>query len=393
MKRENGFSLIELLVSIAILTILIGAAVAALIQAQNVTNSIAQEANTQENLRAGMHFLVRDLMQAGEGIPIQGISIPNTAAGVSAINRPGTAGVFPNNPIALSALMPGFVQGQAAKTASAQTGAILVGGNTNIINMFYADNTLTSSANGPGGTAPPALNAFPVKQLAPAIPVCAGSITASGSSVTLAPACFTLPGTPTPIVPGDLILFSNANGTALEYVTSVVPPTIFFAAAGDQAGLNGGAQPNGTVAAINAANVPTVITRIWMVTYYINSTTNPLKPQLVRQINYPGFPVAAPSYPPQQVADCIEDLNFSFDIINSIAPGGTYANGAGDASTPGGGDTSFQIRAVNALIAGRSEYPLNLGPTKTYFRNNLSTQVSVRSLAFVNQFKTSPLGP
>ena len=164
MKRENGFSLIELMVSMAILTVLVGAAVAALIQAQNVTSSIAQQANTQENLRAGMHFLVKDLMQAGEGIPIQGISIPNTAAGVSVINRPGTAGIFPNNPIALSAVMPGWLQGQAAKTANAQTGAILAGGKTDLINIFYADNGLTSSAPGPGGTAPPALDGFPVTQ-------------------------------------------------------------------------------------------------------------------------------------------------------------------------------------------------------------------------------------
>ena len=98
MKRENGFSLIELLVAMAIMTIIVGAAVSALLQAQNTTNAIAQEAGTQENLRAGMHFLVRDLMQAGEGIPAEGISIPNTAAGVSAMNRPGAAGVFPPPP-------------------------------------------------------------------------------------------------------------------------------------------------------------------------------------------------------------------------------------------------------------------------------------------------------
>ena len=54
------------------------------------------------------------------------------------------------------------------------------------------------------------------------------------------------------------------------------------------------------------------------------------------------------------------------------------------------GDTPFQIRAANVLLAGRSEYPLPSGAALQYFRNNLSTQVSVRSLAFVNQFNTSP---
>src|SRR5271170_1385928 len=126
MRREKGFSLIELLVAMVIMTIIVGAAVSALVQAQNTTNAIAQEAGTQENIRAGMHFLVRDLMQAGEGIPVSGISIPSTAAGVSAINRPGTVPpvVFPNNPTSLAVVTPGYLQGQQATTVSAQTGVV-----------------------------------------------------------------------------------------------------------------------------------------------------------------------------------------------------------------------------------------------------------------------------
>jgi prepilin-type N-terminal cleavage/methylation domain-containing protein len=394
MKREKGFSLIELLVAMVIMTIIVGAAVSALVEAQNTTNAIAQEAGTQENLRAGMHFLVRDLMQAGEGIPPQGISIPNTAAGISTVNRPGTvpAGIFPNNPTALAVLNPGYLQGQQATTVNAQTGAVSLGGNTDIVNMFYADNALASS-DGSGHL----LNSYPVTQAAPAAPVCTGAIAPSGLTVTLAPGCFTLPGTPVPIQVGDLIMFSNANGTAVEYVTAIAGNVLTFAA-GDPGGLNQTGFPNGTVAAINASAVPTVITRVYLISYYIDTVTNPSKPQLVRQINYPGFPVASPTYPPQQVADCIEYLNFTYDIINSVAPVGTYTNGAGDAPTPAGGDTSFQIRAVNALLAGRSEYPVtsavsNSGSVIQYLRNNLTTQVSVRSLAFVNQFNTSSTAP
>src|SRR5271169_454681 len=98
MKRENGFSLIELMVAMAIMVAVVAAATGAIIQAQHVSEGVALEANLQQNLRAGMHFLVRDLTQAGEGIPAAGVSIPNTAAGVSAINRPGTpaAAIFEN---------------------------------------------------------------------------------------------------------------------------------------------------------------------------------------------------------------------------------------------------------------------------------------------------------
>lgn len=392
MKRPKGFSLLELMVALTILLIIMAAAMTALTQAQHVADAAAQEANTQENLRAAMHFMVRDLMQTGEGIPPQGISIPNNA-GVSAIPTP-TGGIFPNNPVAFSPVVPGYLQGAAATTMNAQTGAVLTGGLTDTITLFYADNSLVSSAAGPGGIAAPSLNAYPVTQAAPAAPVCTGAINANGLTVTFAPTCFTLPGTPTPIQPGDLMLFSNANGTALEYVTSIAGNTLSFAA-GDPAGLNGGVKPDGTVKAINASAVPTVITRVWMVTYYI-STANPSEPQLIRQINYPGFPAAAPTYPPYQVGDDIEWLNFTYDIDASVAPVGTYPNGPGDAPQPGGVcpscDNAFQIRAVNVLLSGRSEYPVRIG-APYYYRNNLSTQVSIRNLAFVNAFNTSSTAP
>jgi prepilin-type N-terminal cleavage/methylation domain-containing protein len=387
MKRQRGFTIIELTVAMAILTIIVGAAVAALVQAQYTTNNVAQMANEQENLRAGMHFVVRDLIQAGEGIPPQGISVPNTAALTSAINRPVLGGIFPGNPTALSVVIPGWQQGPSPTTVNPQTGVVLTGGlNTDTISIVYADNTLASSDL--SGTL---LSQDPVTSLA--APVCNGLIDPTGLTVTLSAACFLMPGTPTPIRAGDLIMFSNTNGTALEYVTTVAGQVITFAAA-DPAGLNQTGLPNGTVAQINAAVVPTIITRVWMVTYYIDTVTNPAKPQLIRQVNYPGYPAAAPTYPAQQIADCIEDLSFTYDITNSNYPGlGTYPAGPGDAPTPTAPDTPFQIRAVNAMLAARSEYPMTNGATRSYFRNNLSTQVSIRSLAFVNQFNVNPLAP
>jgi len=388
MKRQRGFSILEMMVAMGILTILVGAAVDTLVQAQYTTSSIAQMANAQENLRAGMHFMVRDLMQAGQGLPAppQGISVPSTAAGTSAINRPGIGGVFPNNPTSLPVIIPGFQQGALAVTLDPLTGAVLTGGNTDTIAVLYADNTLSSSDG--SGTL---LSSVPVTSAA--APVCTGAIAVNGLTVTLSPApgCFTMPGIPTPIKAGDLIMFTNTNGTALQLVTNVAGPVITFAA-GDPAGLNQTGLPNGTVTSINASAVPTIITRVWMITYYIDTTTNAAKPQLVRQVNYPGYPAGGPNYPPQPIADCIEDLNFTYDIINSNYPGtGTYTGGPGDAQTPQAPDTAFQIRAVNAMLAARSEYTVGNGSSKSYFRNNLSTQVSIRSLAFVNQFNLNPV--
>jgi prepilin-type N-terminal cleavage/methylation domain-containing protein len=393
MKRAKGFSFIELMTSIAILSVVMGSVVGALVQAQKATNAVALMANTQENLRAGMHFMVRDLTQAGEGVPPQGVFIPLNTAGLSNLNRPGTtpATTFPTSYTVLPVITPGSAIGQDAKTLS-PSGLVLDGSlKTDIINVLYADNSLVDSS---GVANPPALNAYTVTSAA--APVCAGAIAANGSSVRMDPACFTMPGTPTPISAGNLILFTNGNGTALEYVTSVSGQTINFAA-GDPAGLNGlsaATYPNGTVQAISASTTATTVTRVWLVSYYIDSTTNPSKPQLVRQVNYPGYPAGAPANPAQPVADSIENLTFSYDVTNSTDPAGTYANGPGDAPQPVAPDTPSQIRAVNVTLAARSEYPLMAGSSAAqYAHNNLSTQVSVRSLSFLNQFNTSTTAP
>ncbi len=134
MKRQKGFSLLELLVSMAIVVTVVATAIGALMQAEHATTAVAYEANTQENLRAGMHFMVRDLTQAGEGIPQGGIELPYTVA--SAINRPGTGTIFPNTYITLPAITPGWKAGQFATSINPTTNAVLTGIQTDIIKFF-----------------------------------------------------------------------------------------------------------------------------------------------------------------------------------------------------------------------------------------------------------------
>lgn len=379
MNRQKGFSLIELLVSMAIVVGVVSTAIGALMQAEHATQLVGYEANMQEGLRAGMHFLVRDLTQAGEGIPQGGIELPYTVT--SNINRPGTGTIFSTT--YLPAITPGSQIGALATSINPTNNAVLTGIPTDIINILYADNILQDAAGN-------YLYSYPVVQAAPSAPVCAGTIDPAGASVTLAANCFTMPGVANPITTGNLIMFHNQNGTALEYVTSVAGQVINFAA-GDPAKLNQTGDPFGTVAALATTPgnfPPTSITRVWLVTYYIN-VANPQDPQLMRQVNYPGYPAAAPVNPPQTIADDIENLGFSYDITSSTDPAGTYATGPGNTPQPILPDTPDQIRAVNVFLAGRSEQIYKAENTPTFLRNNLTTQVSIRSLSFTNQFNTS----
>src|ERR1700722_9781114 len=384
MKRRNGFSLLELMVSMAVTVTVLGAATAALLQAQHATQAIAMQANTQENLRAGMHFMVRDIAQAGEGIPQGGITIPYGAT--SLVNRPGIAGTFPTTYTAIPAITPGSQLGQFATSINPNTNLPLVSGTrTDIINILYNDDTLVDAVGNH-------LYSFPVVQAAPAVPVCAGVISPTGAFVTMTPACFLMPGVGQPISAGNLIMFHNQNGTALEYVTSIAGNTINFAA-GDPAGLNQTGLPNGTVSNLAVAATPTTISRVWMVTYYLDVVTNPAKPQLIRQVNYPNYPAGAPANPPQQVGEVIENLGFSYDIVNTQDPVGTYPNGAGDAPTALAPDTPFAFRAVNVYLGGRSEYPWTWTNPPQFLRNSLTTQVSIRSLSFGVLFPTPGILP
>jgi hypothetical protein len=148
--------------------------------------------------------------------------------------------------------------------------------------------------------------------------------------------------------------------------------------------LNATGAANGTLAKLIAAGGPITMTRVWMITYYIDVVTNPSRPQLIRQVNWPGYPASGAANPPGVLADVIEDLQLTYDISNSTAAAGSYPNGAGNAQTPIAPDTASQIRAINIYLAARSETPYVA--TQQFFRNNLATQVCVRSLAFVPPF-------
>jgi prepilin-type N-terminal cleavage/methylation domain-containing protein len=380
MKKEAGFTLLEMLVSVAITVVLVAATLGALTQAQHANEGVTLMANMQENLRAGMNYMVRDIVQAGEGIPTGGIPIPTNAAAppVSNINRPAPFALTFNTAYTnLPAVIPGAAIGEPKRNPV--TGAVVAGSNTDMITILYADNNLVD-----GAVPPNRLNGNPVFQN-PGPPVCNGTITAAGDQVTVAPGCFNLAFGTNNVTVGDLILFSNGQGpqNVIQYVTAVAPPNIFFAAGGDPSGLNARVQPNNTILQMqNGAPgaggpyPPTTITRIYMITYYLDYNTNPLRPQLMRQVNY---------NPPQPVGEVLEDVQFTFDVANSANPGvypGIGPSNARDAIAP---DSPNQFRKVNIYLAARSESPYS--QTGQCFRNNLNTQVSLRSLAFVTKFQ------
>jgi prepilin-type N-terminal cleavage/methylation domain-containing protein len=363
MKRETGFTLLEVLVAMVVMLVIMAATLGALTDAIHATQGVTLMADTQENLRAGMNYIIRDLTQAGEGIPQNGITIP-----ANTVIWPGTGGKFPSSWTAIPAIAPGYQLGPVTSTS---------GNATDTLTLIYGDTTLQDT-NGNW------LNKYPVN-LASSCPK--GSVTKSGSTTTITfdPSCININTGNTALAAGDLILLQNNASTctdansvigsascdastqgtsmALLYVSNVsLGADKITISPGDPFGLNGASVlPSGTVTA----------TRVWMITYYIDNT-DATRPQLMREVNLKGA-IA--------VGDVIENLQVFYDILNPGASPVAFA--ATQLESPTYAQLPY-IRDAYVFLGARSSDTYT--PTAKYFRNNLETAVSIRSLNFYNKF-------
>jgi prepilin-type N-terminal cleavage/methylation domain-containing protein len=370
MRRKAGFSLLELMVSVAILVTVVGVALTMLIQAEHSYEAVTDMADVQENLRAAMLNLQRDILQTAEALPPTGLPYPQGGSAKS-IPRPAPTGLAYNFP------GPAVSTTINDVTVGATQGLTINGAVTDYFNLMYVDNSLVD-VNGNQ------LNTYPVYQAASASTpqACNGNIAANGSTVTFDKNCIIISGN-NGIQPGDLIMFFNGTTYAIQTVTSVAGQVVSFAT-GDSFNFNGmtAKATSGTLLQLqNGATTaggpypPTTAARVRIVTYWADNVLNPSFPQLMRQVN---FNTAEP------VADGIEDLQISYGIANSNNPALYGTAGPANAKQPLGTDTPSQIREVNLFVAGRSDNPYSV--TGQFFRDNFVTKVCIRSLSFVDRY-------
>jgi prepilin-type N-terminal cleavage/methylation domain-containing protein len=364
MKKQSGFTLIEFMVAMGITLLALAAVMLAFKDATTTNQNVSLKSDLSDNLRAGVNLLEQDLIQAGQGIPTAGIPIPYTpgppnclGSGGAPINRPNLSGglTFPVCNVSLNAIQPGWQLGPPITSPDSGTGA-----NTDLITMLYADNTL-------------ALNSRMINEppLGPNPGCPGGNIANNGKVVVFDPNCIQFSPTGVQINSGDLIMFSNAKGNAIQEVTDVAGQTLHFDA-GDGLNLNGRGDPQGTMAQLELPNgtfPPTTATRIWMVTYYLDNVTDPLHVRLIRRINW---------NPGQPVGETIENLQFKYNFVDGVT------NPSGQPSIPTG-ESESQIRSVDIMLGARSTNAW--GQNHKYLRSNFMTQVSLRSMAYVNRYQ------
>jgi hypothetical protein len=167
---------------------------------------------------------------------------------------------------------------------------------------------------------------------------------------------------------------------------------------GDSLGLNQSTAAAGSLSALNlaapalptspaSARDQTQASRIRMITYYIDATTNPERPALVRRMNN-GHPTQFNNDLGTVVAFDVENLVISYDIANGATNPANVRMTATDLTTGGACApdpcSTNQIRKVNVTLTGRSN--ARFRTTKSFLHNALSSQISLRSLSFVDKY-------
>lgn len=360
-----GFSLIEVLVSMGILTLVVGGALAGMSNIMQSNDVVLQTAAMNNALRTGADLMIRDMLQVGSGLPSgHTVTIPN-GTGATQVRLPGPPGtnfLTASGSASIGAVIP-----------RPGSGPTINGIATDVVTMLMADNTFLN------------------------VPLSAVTSTTVDLQTVGNGGPADIASGPDRVSPGQLMMISKGSLTTLVQVTAVNTSTrrLTFAN-GDSLNLNQSTAAAGNLTALNAAapaNTPssTNITRIRMISYYLDATTDPRHPRLSRRINN-GHPTTFNNSLGTAVALDIENLQLSYDISNGTNNPGNVKMAAADLTTGGACNpvacAATQIRKINIALSGRNR-KIGDNAKSLPLRNTLQSQVALRGMAFVDRYRSS----
>jgi len=390
-KRASGFSLLEMTISMALGTVVLGAAVHMYTQGVTATATVSQRAELQQDFRAASNMLTNDLGLAGSGLGTgAAIALPTAVTPQYGCDQTscylnGVAGTYPKQGTTpyLYGLIPGYNLGPTLYAAQGATDTVaVVYTDTNfylncytpkvtskgVVTFYQPTPPLTWALEGclPGtATAPQAVNA-------PAVGLTKGDLV-----------MMTLAGTRLVVeVTGDVTTGTDSNGNT----TYVVPFANSDALKMNQTPSTGGLNSVAVNSAGSYSAAPCATTgpcRLQVITYYIDNTISP--PRLMRQVS---------GHTPMPVAEGIVYLKFNYDLFNDAtntpAVGCRNPGVSGDVCTYGSStgllpNQITKINVANMAMDGTmssAQYGLNKG----YQSIDLQTSVSARNLTFANNY-------
>lgn len=376
-KSQRGFTLLELLVASSIgLTVIL--VMTSLFKAgMDATMKVTQRAETQQNVRAAIQLMTKDISLAGAGLPSGGLQLGTGGLSKFACNQAGTCYItgdtYPNSgggaPNYMYPIEPGFAVG-------VQNGAVIPAAPGQInssITTAYCDYNFPLSNfrfTFPSGTSA-------------SVAVINGAVTPNN---ILAPGGLQV---------GDLLMFQvsvpsngaagNPNGNSLVQTAAVVAEitgipnnTSINFNTGDALNFNFSSGSNNLASvatASGAANAQTNVCRLQVVSYFLQvppAGGTVQQPRLMRQVN--GLN-AVP------VADGIINLQFTYDVIDTV--NGTVV--ANQQNPIGAGESPSLIQKVNIWIMGQSLTTNGNRAQNMY----LATSVATRDMSFCNSYSSS----
>lgn len=371
-KRERGFSLLEMVVAMALGTVVLGAAVQMYSQGVGATFTVSQKAEMQQDFRAASDMLTKDLSLAGAGLGnnVQIVLATSSTTPVYGCDQAlkcyinGSAVAYPTQSSTpyLYGLIPGPSFGPTLNSSQ---------GATDVVTVVYTDATFY-------------LNCY-------AVSVTSATVVQFKLNSPLPPGCV-LPASVTApqnvndgvagLTPGDLVWFSLTPNVACSSSCTVTPVVaevtnvtsvgsntynVTFAS-GDVLHMNQTSATGG-----NLGSVPTYVgtgTRILVITYYIDNSTTPAR--LMRQVS---------GHSPMPLADNMAYLKFSYDLYDASAGVARVDQADAGASY---GLTPNQITKIN--IKHMAMNSTLKGAKGGYNGLDLQTSVSARDLTFNNSY-------
>lgn len=296
--NQSGFSLMELLVVIAVMAVVTGAVVAMMKDGVKVSNTTYEVTETQEGLRTAHEFLNRDLTETGDGLKnISPILVPQTF-----LTSYLTKNAFVN-PVSAGVVNLGLVTSDndvPAGTVVTGTSPSVTVFTDNRTNPATKTDRITILANDPN-----------FNQQAGPISLAANKVTLSGTSVVLTLALVDFNRANFKV--GEIYFITSQAGGTFGTITAINNPTAtpqLVFATGDTYTLNSQNLLN-TIAGISSGvgTLPVSLMRMRVIHYYINSNN-----LLVRRV----FGVANAGFTDNVIAEHVTNLQFRYTLAPDV---------------------------------------------------------------------------
>ena len=382
-RSDAGFSLVELLTAMALSLLLFALTFTLVQQLNNTADVVGSTADVNENVRAAINMVSRDLSTAGQNIPVGGIPIPY-GGNSTAIKRPYPTGQTFPSPLSGNALyMPVLTAGNGLGNGQ---GTI----SNDVVTMIGVNQTSSFDPTTVNTTTSP-----------PAFTSASATISVSTTAAGY-------------VSPGQFIMLTNINSSCLLAISSVNTSTgVITFTHGDSTNDLLGVNQFPTVSATNGSitSGPTSGTILQLET----ATTNAGKTTYSWPATLTAYPVSMTTYyldssSPEKnlikltsmgtsgcaAVSCTNVVALGIDVLQvfySLSPPATLNGVQSDPTenpwptTTDTGNTPNHIVKVVLNMVGETNHK-NFANSQWYSRE-IKNSITIQNLDYVNKYGTA----